>query len=154
MSVLRGYNDHDTRQLNFERFVNWNAPHAVPLNPRFCKRECVVMHGNAPSLVPSFDVTVYLVLDDFGKIGRAYREADEEASDLETIITNMLNGEYTKPLRVVAFNTAEGWARDVSEDVAWEVVRRASSESRTLPEATHDFATFHIGEREVLRELS
>ena len=31
--------------------------------------------GAGPSLVPKFDVTVYLVLDDFGKIGRAYREA-------------------------------------------------------------------------------
>jgi hypothetical protein len=61
----------------------------------------------APTLVPSFDVTVYLVLDDFGKIGRAYREADEVESDLEDIVGGMLNGRYTQPIRVVAFNTAE-----------------------------------------------
>jgi hypothetical protein len=70
---------------------------------------------SSPTLAPSLDVTIYLVLDDFGKIGRAYREADEEASDIETIITSMLSGQYTKPMRVVAFNTAEGWSRDVSE---------------------------------------
>ena len=54
--------------------------------------------------MPSFDVTVYLVLDDLGPLGRVYREADEEASDLETIIQNMLSGDYRKPVRVVAFN--------------------------------------------------
>jgi hypothetical protein len=29
------------------------------------------------SLVPHFDVTVHIVLDDFGKAGRAYRETAE-----------------------------------------------------------------------------
>ena len=36
------------------------------------------MSDASPSLVPSFDVTVYLVLDDFGKLGRSYLETDEE----------------------------------------------------------------------------
>jgi len=31
-----------------------------------------------PSLVPHFDVTVHVVLDDFGKTGRAYRETTSE----------------------------------------------------------------------------
>ena len=39
------------------------------------------------SLVPDFDVTVHLVLDDFGKIGRAYREVDEEKGDRATLIS-------------------------------------------------------------------
>jgi hypothetical protein len=99
-----------------------------------------------PGLVPSFDVTVYLVLDDFGKIGRAYREADEEKSDLETVIQGMLVGEYKKSVRVVAFNSAEGWSRDVSEDIAWEVLNRASSGGPSLPPSTHNFVAFHVGE--------
>ena len=37
---------------------------------------------------------------------------------------NFLAGEYAKPVRVVAFNGAEGWCRDVSQDIAWN---RASS---------------------------
>jgi hypothetical protein len=41
------------------------------------------------------------------------REAGEEASDLEPIIEQMLSGQYRQPVRVIAFNTAEGWARDV-----------------------------------------
>lgn len=57
------------------------------------------------------DNAVYFVADDFGKIGRAWRESDHDATDLETI--NLI--------RVVAFSTAERWSEDVSEDVAREL---------------------------------
>ena len=40
----------------------------------------------------------------------------------------MLHEEYNDPKRVVAFNTAENWSSDVSEDVAWEVLKRVSSQ--------------------------
>ena len=36
------------------------------------------MASRAPSLVPHSDVTVHIVLDDFGKAGRVYRETAEE----------------------------------------------------------------------------
>jgi hypothetical protein len=40
--------------------------------------------GWTPSIVPNGDdQTVYLVLDDFGRRGRAWREADVEATDLK-----------------------------------------------------------------------
>ena len=42
-----------------------------------------------------------------------------------TVIRNLLAGEYRRPVRVVAFNTSEFWSRDVSEDVAWEMINRA-----------------------------
>jgi hypothetical protein len=105
--------------------------------------------ASGPTLVPSFDMTIYLVLDDFGKLGRAYREADEEKSDLESVVTALLSGEYRNPVRVVAFNTAEGWARDVSEDVAWEVLRRAR-DGTALPLSSHNFIAFHVGEHATL----
>jgi hypothetical protein len=105
----------------------------------------------SPTLAPSLDVTVYLVLDDFEEIGRAYREADGAASDLETIIKRMLSGEYSKPSRVVAFNTAEGWSRDVSEDVAWEVLNRCVEQGVTLPSPTHAFVVSVVGEDVALR---
>ena len=54
-------------------------------------------------------------------------------------------------LSVVAFNTAEGWARDVSEDVAWDVVRRAAKEGASLPESTRKFTELYIGAEERLR---
>ena len=84
----------------------------------------------APS-EPAFDVTVHIVLNDFGPLGRAYVETDETQADEATIIDNILRGEYSCPLRVVAFNTAEGWARDVTEDIARAVLNRARREGRS-----------------------
>jgi len=107
--------------------------------------------ASIPSLVPSYDVTVHVVLDDFGKLGRSYREADEDAADLETVINDFLTGQYIKPQRVVAFNTAEGWARAVSEDVAWEILKRAVEVGSPLPRGTREFVVYHVGEDETLR---
>jgi hypothetical protein len=73
----------------------------------------------SPSIVPeTADRDVYLVLDDFGRLGRAWREADETETDRATVIQALLQGQYNGPVRVIAFNTAEGWARDVSEEIA------------------------------------
>ena len=71
-----------------------------------------------PGLVPHFDVTVHIVLDDFGKAGRVYRETAEEDTTLGSVVDDLLTGQFNNPVRVVAFNTSEGWSRDVSEDVA------------------------------------
>ena len=68
-----------------------------------------------PSIIPSDnDRTVYLVAEDFGKLGRAWREAEYEATDLETVIQDLLSGQYNNPICVVAFNTEERWSEDVS----------------------------------------
>jgi hypothetical protein len=76
----------------------------------------------SPSIVPpGNDQDVYLVLDDFGgRIGQAWRETNADATRLETVVADLLDGQYSNPVRVVGFNTAEGWSRDVSEDVARE----------------------------------
>src|SRR6516162_6044192 len=70
-----------------------------------------------PMSEPSNDVTVYLVLNDY-RTGVAYLETAADEADRETIIRNFISGEYSNPLKVVAFNTAEGWSWDVSEDIA------------------------------------
>jgi hypothetical protein len=41
-------------------------------------------------------------------LGRAYVEADETDADETTIIENLLSGQYSHPVRVIAFNTVEG----------------------------------------------
>ena len=50
--------------------------------------------GNwTPSIVPDGrSQTVYLVLNDFGELGRSYLETSEDEADLETIISNMHPG--------------------------------------------------------------
>jgi hypothetical protein len=93
---------------------------------------------------PSDEGTVYIVLDDFGELGRAYRETDEAEADERTVIDNFLSGQYSRPVRVVAFNTDEGSSRDVSEDIAYAVAERAISEGRHLSEGTRQFLADHL----------
>src|SRR3954466_16035704 len=104
----------------------------------------------SPSVVPSDDGTVYVVLDDFGQLGRAYRETDERAADLDSVVADFVTGQFVKPVRVVAFNTAKGWSCDVSENVAWEVLKRSVAEGAKLSSGTREFAIFHLGEKETL----
>ena len=106
-----------------------------------------------PSLVPHFDVTVHIVLDDFGKAGRVYRETDEHESSLDFVVDDLLAGQFNNPVRVVAFNTSEGWSRDVSEDVAREVVSRVA-EGRPLATSSRKFVETYVDEDELLRAES
>jgi len=92
-----------------------------------------------PLALDKADVTVHIVLNDFGDLGRAYAETDEAEADEATIIDNILSGQYSCPLRVVAFNTAEGWSRDVTEDIAVAVVSKALSEHRSIAKAAQEF---------------
>jgi len=92
------------------------------------------------------DVTVHIVLNDFGQLGRAYVETDEADADEATIVENILSGQYSCPLRVVAFNTAEGWSRDVTEDIAVAVMNRVRSEQRSIGKAAQEFLERVLGE--------
>jgi hypothetical protein len=99
-----------------------------------------------PSIVPGGDEqTVYLVKDDLGRNGALWREADAETTDLETVIVDLMSGEYRNPVRVVAFNTAEHWSQDVSEDVACEIRRRFDLQAADVPSALQDFVEAHEG---------
>ncbi len=64
----------------------------------------------SPPLAPAegFDFDVYIVLDDFGSLGRSYRETDERRADRETLIRDLMAGEFENPVRIVCFNTARG----------------------------------------------
>ena len=80
----------------------------------------------SPSVVPGGEKDIYLVLDDFGRLGRAWRETDETGTNRATLVRNLLDGQYENPVRIVAFNIAEGWCRDVTVDIADELRRRSS----------------------------
>ena len=106
------------------------------------------------SLLPGSDIAMHVVLDDFGKAGRAYREADEREASLETVIDDLITGQFNNPVRVVAFNTSEGWSRDVSEDVAREVVRRVAGSARLLAASSRQFVQTYVDEDELSRAES
>lgn len=92
-----------------------------------------------------FDVTVHMVLNDFGPLGRSYVETDEAEADEVTVVENILNGIYSHPVRVITFNTAEGWARDVTEDIAQAVLNKAQSELRLISIAAQEFLVRTLG---------
>src|SRR5712664_4487332 len=99
-----------------------------------------------PSIVPNGeDQTVYLVADDLGRNGRIRPEADFEITDLETVTVGLLTGQYKNPIRVVAFNTAEGWSQDVSSEVAQELRRRCDLQMRDAPSSIQGFVERHDG---------
>jgi hypothetical protein len=95
----------------------------------------------SPSIVPpGDDQDVYLVLDDFGgRIGQSWRETDVGHTDLETLIEDLLEDQYSNPVRIVAFNTAEGWSRDVSEEVAQILSQRSAEQRRDLVSSVQEF---------------
>jgi hypothetical protein len=96
--------------------------------------------SGSPPLAQCRDGTVYLVLDDFGQLGReGYREIDAAQADPKTSSPISYFGQYRHPLRVVAFNTAEGWARDVRADIARQVLTYARELDHELPAAVRLF---------------
>lgn len=105
--------------------------------------------GWTPSIVPivpyGADQTVYLVVDCFASLGTAYRETDIERTDLETVITDLMSGQFNNPVRVVAFNTLEHWAQDVSRDVALEIQSRCDIDGHDVPETLRDFVDSYAG---------
>jgi hypothetical protein len=89
------------------------------------------------------DRTVYLVVDDFSRHGLVFRETEMARTDLETVIADLVTGQYNDPVRIVAFNTAERWAEDVSEDVAREIRRRADIANEDLSSTVEAFVERH-----------
>ena len=85
------------------------------------------------------DFNMHLVLCDFGSSGVAYVETDPSEADETTIVRNLIQGQYDRPKQVLALNPAEGWCRDVSEDIARRVLQVAESEHSTLTPGTRDF---------------
>ncbi len=91
------------------------------------------------------DQTVYLVIDRFGGLGSVYRETEVERTDLETIIADLMSAQFNDPIRVVAFNTLEHWAEDVSEDMAIEIQTRCDIRGDRVPEHIQDFVASYTG---------
>lgn len=129
--------------LFFGSLSFWNESVFVKLNPGSVPELCMRQSRWTPSIIPGDEPTVYLVADDFGRVGRAWREADMETADLETVIQDLMAGEYKRPIRVVAFNTSERWSQDMSEDVAREIQQRCDLQLTDVPSHLQEFVDRH-----------
>ena len=78
-------------------------------------------------------------------MGTAYRETDAASCDQQSVVDDLLTGQFNNPLRVVAFNTAEGWARDASADIAQLVIEAARVRNKNLSENARRFYERHTG---------
>ena len=107
-------------------------------------------HSASLAPEPHSDVTVHIVLD-FGNSGRAYRETPEEAADFNAVVDDLMAGEFNHPIRVIAFNISEGWSRDVSDQVARELLKRVAKEDMPLGRPARRFVELHLDAAELLR---
>ena len=93
-----------------------------------------------PQAVPyGADQTAYLVVDRLHAGAGAMREAELERLDLETIIGDLMSGQFNDPVRVVAFNTLEHWSDDLSQDVAREIRCRCDIDGYDVPVHLDEF---------------
>src|SRR5215204_7618825 len=94
----------------------------------------------SPPLAPvGFGADVYIVLDDFGSLGRSYRETAEEGADRGSLIRALMDGQYNDPVRIVCFNTAQGTSRDATLEIAQEIQERVSRKGEEISPGLRDF---------------
>ena len=102
--------------------------------------------GQDVSLVPlNEDNDVYMVLDELLTFGRVWREASEEAANEQTVLNLIADGEFRRPVRVIVFNSAEGWCRDETAALGLKLLEM-SRESRVLGPAAIDFVERTTGQ--------
>jgi hypothetical protein len=129
----------------------WNPQPTLRISPRRVSAAPEVSMSWTPGVVPyGADETVYLVVDSFGVHGSVYRETEIERADPEAVISDLMTGQYSNPVRVVAFNTLEHWSSDVSGDIAQEIQTRCDIEGNDVPEHIRDFVESHVKRTEQL----
>ena len=91
------------------------------------------------------DKVVYLVVDKVGSPRDKRCKTKVERTDIETVVSNLIAGQFNDPLRVVAFNTLGYWSSDVSAEVANEIQARCDVEAMPVPEHIRDFVLNYTG---------
>jgi len=104
------------------------------------------MVTDTASLVPLYESNdVYLVLDELVTFGRVWRELSEEAANEQTVLELIANGEFHRPMRVIMFNTAEGWSRDETVAMGFKLLQM-SHDGRVLGEAARELVERTTGQ--------
>jgi hypothetical protein len=105
-----------------------------------------VLMTDAASLVPLYENNdVYLVLDELVTFGRVWCELSEKSANEQTVLELIANGGFNHPIRVIVFNTAEGWSRDHTIALGLKLLQM-SHEGRVLGAAAHEFVKRTTGQ--------
>jgi len=96
-----------------------------------------------PATSAALDVTLYMII---ARHRNGAFAAERSVSDLglESTIGDIMSGEVEDVERVIAFNPAEAWSRDATEDIAIEIARRIGPAGPIHP-ALRDFIETHAG---------
>jgi hypothetical protein len=93
-------------------------------------------------LVEEFRPRNYLVLDDFGRIGPAWRETDDTQADRGTLMRHLLEGQFENPVRIAPFNTA-GAGRVMLRTTSLRRARRSAAELGGLSRRARELIGWH-----------
>ena len=97
------------------------------------------MRRQSPSLAPDFNSDTYLVVDELQTGYSVYREADEVEATRGEVIRQITEGQFNKAVCVIAFNVAEGWSRDATEDIAKDILDHALRKAEQLSRPAREF---------------
>jgi len=88
------------------------------------------------------DTTLHMIIARHGKVAYA---AERVVDDLgfEATIADIMNGQVEDIERIIAFNPAECWSRDATEDIAIEIANRIGQ--TPIRPALRDFIETHAG---------
>jgi hypothetical protein len=105
-----------------------------------------VLMTDAASLVPLYENNdVYLVLDELVTFGRVWCELSEKSANEQTVLELIANGGFNRPMRVIAFNTAEGSSRDETVAMGFKLLLM-SREGRVLGTTAREFVKRTTGQ--------
>ena len=97
------------------------------------------MHGFLPIVPFGADQTIYVVVEAPPPHAPHNSAARAERTDIETVISDLLAGQFRDPIEVLAFNTIEHWHDDLSEFVAQEIRCRCDIEGHDVPAYLQEF---------------
>ena len=92
-------------------------------------------------------MALYFVELDFGQAGTAFVETDRLTNSRKRVIDNIRHGEWPgcEVLRVLEVNEDEGTCRDVTEDMAREVLDALDADYEHVPLFLRNFIDWQLG---------
>ena len=76
------------------------------------------------SIVPNQgpEHTTFLVLDEVGHYGPVWREMSDSEANETTVVQWIIEGQFDRPMKIVAFNTDDGWSHDMTRNIATKLL--------------------------------